>query len=262
MNAAGIASSPIVSCVWSGTPPRPTDGIGKLVQMLILTGQRRNEVSEATWTEFDLDNRSWVLPRARVKNDMEHEVPLSDQAVAIDQLPKIASKSKFIFTTTGETSISGFSRAKHRLDALVLAALQSITDHGEDPSGVEPLPHWTLHDLRRTAASGMARLGINLPVMKRFSITRPAASLASLKSAGGIHSRRKSGPRLIRGAGLSMVWSSPNPTKPSKGGDQCLPSGYYFRKRSKPHRHGRPDARRTDFSTILSEGKLSPKPTH
>jgi integrase len=117
---------------------------GPIVQMLILTGQRREEVAAMTWAELDLPGKLWTLPRGRVKNDKGHLVPLSPQAIEIlETLPHVAGKENFVFSTTGETSVSGFARAKSRLDKLL------------DPD----MPGFTLHDLRRTAASGMARLG-------------------------------------------------------------------------------------------------------
>jgi integrase len=110
---------------------------GGLVQMLLLTGARRDELREATWSEFDLDGALWTLPADRVKNGNEHWVPLSDTALQIlNGMPRV--KGGLLFTTTGDTPYSGLSKAKRRLD---------------EASGVQG---WTLHDLRRTAATGMA----------------------------------------------------------------------------------------------------------
>lgn len=121
---------------------------GAMVKLLILTGQRRNEVAEMCWGEIDLSRALWTIPAARAKNKREHEVPLSTAAVAVlDGVPRIGG---FVLTTNGQTPISGFSRAKRRLD---------------DAGGA--LSPWTLHDLRRSAASGMARLGSPLPVIER-----------------------------------------------------------------------------------------------
>jgi integrase len=123
---------------------------GALVKLLILTGQRRDEVAQLSWTEIDLGNRLWVLPPDRVKNNKQHEVPLSEPAVAIlTALPRIGDR--FVLTTNGEAPSSGYSKGKRRLDSLL-------------PPDMSP---WRLHDLRRSAASGMARLGINLPVIEK-----------------------------------------------------------------------------------------------
>jgi integrase len=120
---------------------------GSLVRLLILTGQRRGEISGLTWAEIDLDKRLISLPRERVKNDRAHEVPLSPQAVAlIKALPR--NSEQYALSLRGGL-MNGFGKLKARLDTAC---------------GV---PDWTLHDLRRTAASGMARLGVSLPVVEK-----------------------------------------------------------------------------------------------
>lgn len=131
---------------------------GPLVKLLVLTGQRRDEVSKMRWPEVDLDANLWTIPRGRTKNDVAHGVPLSGQAIDVfATLPRVSGNSELVFTTTGTTAVGGFSRAKARLD-IAIASMRSAE---------QPLPHWTLHDLRRTVASGMARLGINLPVIEK-----------------------------------------------------------------------------------------------
>jgi integrase len=121
---------------------------GAVVRLLVLTGQRRNEVAHMQWGELDLEKRLWTLPRERVKNDRRHEVPLSPQAVAtIQALPRISDR--FVFSTNAESPVNDFGKNKGRLDEL---------------SGVSD---WVLHDLRRTVASGMARLGISLSVIEK-----------------------------------------------------------------------------------------------
>jgi integrase len=133
---------------------------GSLFKLLLLTAQRRDELAHATWPEFDLDKALWMLPRARTKNDKAHLVHLAPGAVAIlSKLPKVGKKG-FLFTTTGETPVSGFGRARERLDAAMLdirkaemvAAGEALEDMAIDP--------FTLHDLRRTAATGMAAIGV------------------------------------------------------------------------------------------------------
>jgi integrase len=97
---------------------------GPLTKLLVLTGQRLNEVASMTWSEVDLENRLWTIPRERAKNDRAHEVQLSDAALAIlrslRSFPRICET--LIFTTTGKTPVSGFSRAKRRLDSAMLEA--------------------------------------------------------------------------------------------------------------------------------------------
>ncbi|TIX68436.1 MAG: hypothetical protein E5V30_21275 [Mesorhizobium sp.] len=96
-------------------------------------------------------------------------MPISSRALAtIKLIRRKAGKAGYLFTTTGDTPVSGFSRVKLRLDATMLdLAKEDAEKRGDDPAKVQPLPPWTLHDLRRTAASGMARLNINLPVIEK-----------------------------------------------------------------------------------------------
>jgi integrase len=132
---------------------------GPLIKLLILTGQRVSEVGGMRWNEINKDQRLWTLPAERVKNGVRHEVPLSDAAmVIIGTLPHIKTTKGFIFTTRRDAAVSGFSRAKDSLDAAIAAALPEA----------QPLNHWTFHDLRRTTASGMARLGIQIPVIEKI----------------------------------------------------------------------------------------------
>ncbi len=125
-----------------------------LFRILLLTGQRRSEVAGMTWAELhELDGPqpSWHLPSGRTKNHRPHIVPLSRQAVAVlKSVPRIGD---LVFSTTGTTPLSGFSRAKDRLDRWVSAE--------RDRLGEQPIPGWTVHDLRRTMVTGMnEHLGI------------------------------------------------------------------------------------------------------
>lgn len=127
---------------------------GPFFRLLLLTAQRRDELAHATWSEFDLDRALWTLPGERVKNGKAHMVHLSAPTIEIlAELPRIGA-SGFLFTTTGESPISGFGRARERLTAAMLDLLR-----GEAGDGAV-IELFTLHDLRRTAATGMAALGI------------------------------------------------------------------------------------------------------
>ena len=142
---------------------------GSLFRLLLLTAQRRDEVGSMTWLEVDLGVGVWTLPRERAKNDRKHEVPLS--RLALDLLaaaPRIAG-SQFIFTTTGQRPASGFSKAKQRIDRQ-MAELWSeeLTRCGAEIEKIsKDVPAWTLHDLRRTAATGMASLNVPPHVVDR-----------------------------------------------------------------------------------------------
>lgn len=133
---------------------------GPFVQVLILTAQRRDEVANARYSEFNKAGDLWIIPRDRTKNSKEHDVPLSEAARGvIGTLPQIKGATDLIFTTTGNTPVSGYSKAKARLDAIMIKiAREEAMARGESPDNVQIKP-WRIHDLRRTAASGMARLG-------------------------------------------------------------------------------------------------------
>jgi integrase len=114
---------------------------GAIVEVLALTGQRRDEVARMSWDEVDLERRVWALPAVRTKNDKPHIVQLSDPAVAV--IGTQPRSGLFVFSRNGITPMGDFSSQKCRLD---------------DLCGVS---HWRLHDLRRTMVSGMARLGVS-----------------------------------------------------------------------------------------------------
>jgi integrase len=140
---------------------------GSLVKLLILTGQRRDECAGMKWSELE-EARTWTLPPARVKNNKPHEVPLSDAAIAVlERLPRIGD---FVLTTNGDAPSSGYAKGKRRLDALL-----------------PDMPAWRLHDLRRTVASGMARLGINLPVIEKV-LNHSSGSFAGIVGVYQKHS--------------------------------------------------------------------------
>lgn len=141
---------------------------GRMVQLLMLTGARRDEVRAMTDKEVSVADRLWKLPASRTKNSRPHEVFVSDTALSIiEELPTIQNKAGYIFCTNGETPISGFSRAKARIAKRVVELAKAEAEkRGDDPEKVE-ITDWRLHDLRRTVASGMARIGIALPVIER-----------------------------------------------------------------------------------------------
>jgi integrase len=151
---------------------------GDLHKLLLLTGARLREVAEMKRDELNLAERLWQIPRSRSKNDKPHDVPLSDAAMAvIAAMPQIKSAAGFMFTVTGTTPVSGFSRAASIIDRHMLAAAKA--------EGVEAIPAWRTHDLRRTCATGLQRLGI------RFEVTESVLNHLSGARGGvsGIYQR-------------------------------------------------------------------------
>ncbi|MBY3614969.1 tyrosine-type recombinase/integrase [Rhizobium bangladeshense] len=165
---------------------------GPMVRLLLLTVQRRSEVSGARWYEMNLagNDQQWIVPPERAKNGKEHYVPLAAEAVKeIGALPKIRPAEDeepiFLFTTTGVTKVSGYGRAKKNLDAEMLKiAKEEATAIGQSADKVELEP-WTFHDLRRTAASGMARLGVPVHVVEAVINHRSG----SIKGVAAVYNR-------------------------------------------------------------------------
>lgn len=96
----------------------------------------------------------WALPGERTKNRRPHIVPLPPAACdLLASVRVLAGKPGYVLTTTGRSPISGFSKIKRRLDAAMIVAARKENDDAA-------IPPWRLHDLRRTAATGMAEIGI------------------------------------------------------------------------------------------------------
>ena len=129
--------------IWQAAAgPGPYNAI---VHTLILTGQRRGEVAGMAWDEIAPDLSTWTLPGARAKNGVAHIVPLSPQARAILRVCPQFDESDLVFLGL-RGPFNSFARAKAALDRA---------------SGVKD---WRLHDLRRTVATGLQRLGVRLEV--------------------------------------------------------------------------------------------------
>jgi integrase len=125
---------------------------GPMGKLLLMTGGRLREVAGMRWSELDIENKTWTLPPARSKNRRELTLPLSAQALTIiESLPRIAGD--FVFTTTSKTPVSGFSKAKWQID--------TASTQLNDGAALKP---WTFHDLRRTTATGLQKLGVRLEV--------------------------------------------------------------------------------------------------
>jgi integrase len=148
---------------------------GDIVRLLLLTGQRRGEVAGAAWPEFDLKAQHWLLPAERSKNGLPHLIPLAVPAIEILQsIPRFAG-GDFMFGMGGRNGFSGFSKAKRRLD-------ETITELNDGP-----LPEWDIHDLRRSVATGMAKLGVQ-PIVIEASLNHITGVRSSIASVYNLHS--------------------------------------------------------------------------
>lgn len=133
---------------------------GEMVRLIVLTGQRRSEIAGLRREWLDEEDRAVEIPADDYKTGIDHVVPLSPQAWAIvSKLPRW-NEGDFMFSTTaGRRPVSGFSKAKAALDRRIAkrAAKENL---GE-------LEAWTLHDLRRSVATHMARLGVQQEHIER-----------------------------------------------------------------------------------------------
>lgn len=121
----------------------------RIVRLLMLTAQRRDEVGASTWSEWALDNALWTLPADRTKNGLPHEVPVSNLTLA--QLPARRNSTDTLFGST--TGFSAWSASKSRLDARMAKAMREDfkAHRGREPeAGEVVITPWRLHDLRRT----------------------------------------------------------------------------------------------------------------
>lgn len=132
---------------------------GALVKTLLLTAQRRDEVAHMSRKEIGEDG-IWTIPAERYKTKRPNHVPLSKAALAVIEAQPKTQGCEYVFPSRAETPFSGFGKSKAALDKAVLAAMQ-------ERAKVEPIPNWTLHDLRRTAKTLMARAGVRPDISER-----------------------------------------------------------------------------------------------
>lgn len=123
--------------------------MGGFMMLSLVTGQRRGEIATMERSELDLVERLWTIPAAKAKNRRAHLVPLSRLAIEILATVPVID-DRYVFSTRAGTHISGFSKAKARADR------------------VSGIADWTLHDLRRTAATRMAELGTPHAVVSKL----------------------------------------------------------------------------------------------
>jgi integrase len=123
--------------------------VAPFVRFLTLTGARRSEVADLTWSEIDTAKAEWLLPASRSKNRQEKLLPLSPEALTVLATIPHGSEGDHVFSYSGgKRGLTQFNMMKRKLD---------------DAVGVTG---WTLHDLRRTASTTMHRLGFQPHVVE------------------------------------------------------------------------------------------------
>jgi hypothetical protein len=145
-----------IGAIWNAacTMPEPA---GPFVRLALLALARREEVAGMRWSEISPDLSVWTIPAQRMKRGQAHSVTLTDTArEALGAVTRIEGQD-LVFTTTGKTPISGFSKIKTKLDKL---------------SGVTA---WVLHDFRRAGPSTLARLGFSSIVADKLLAHQPSA---------------------------------------------------------------------------------------
>jgi integrase len=124
---------------------------GRLFQFLALTGQRKSEVAEARWSEFDLKAKLWTIPAKRMKADAAHVVPLTQEALdLLESLPRFKSGDFLFSTSSGRKPVNSFSKAKLRIDELI---------SGDDDRPA--MDEWRIHDIRRTMRTGLSAFPVS-----------------------------------------------------------------------------------------------------
>ena len=164
-----VLSEAELRAVWTAADTSSDHGV--IVRLLILLGQRREEVGGMKWSELDLDRAHWAIPAKRTKNKRAHLVPLPRQVAAIlmaraptddaretDAAEDKPEKRDAVFGR-GAGGFSGWSKCKAALDAGITAT-QAKAAGRKEPKTEEALAPWRLHDLRRSAITGMAEIGV------------------------------------------------------------------------------------------------------
>lgn len=157
-----VLDSDELRAVWEATGTL-TPAYRDYMRTLILTGQRSGEVRTMKWRDVDLDGALWCIPAAANKPGRVHTVPLTPAVVEI--LKGIPDQgSEYVFTINGKKPVNGLSKVKATIEETMAAAARG---EAAGQSTMPPMNNWRLHDLRRSAATGMARCGVSRIVITR-----------------------------------------------------------------------------------------------
>jgi integrase len=156
-----VLSDDEIRAIWPELAKAGT--FGALVKTLLLTAQRRDEVAHMSRQEIGNDG-IWTIPAERYKAKRPNFVPLSKAALAVIAAQPKHDDCDYVFPSRAKSPYSGFSKSKTKLDKAVFAVMKKQAKKG---AKVEPIPNWTLHDLRRTAKTLMARAGVRPDISER-----------------------------------------------------------------------------------------------
>lgn len=184
-----VLAEPELVSIWQATETL-REPLGAFYRLLMLTGQRREEVAGMTWAQLDRADAVWIIPADKAKNNVQHIVPLAP--LVVEELDRLAlarqvkakeekpdaqrwPKAGPVVSIRGKLPLSCFSQAKTALDA-------EVAKVRKEAGPIEP---WRVHDLRRTLATGLQRLGV------RFEVTEAVLNHVSGARAGvaGIYQR-------------------------------------------------------------------------
>ena len=167
---------------------------GLLTRALLLTGQRRNEVAHMRWPEIDVDGAMWHLPAVSTKTGRAHDVPLSSAMLdLLASTPRYGGD--FVFSTRGgAVPVSGFSKAKARLDGLL-----------------PDMPPWRFHDLRRTFATHLEELGTARSVIAAL-LNHAGGSVTDVYTRAGLATDKRNAVEQV----ADLFSGAPTPEDTSK----------------------------------------------
>jgi integrase len=156
-----VLSDEEIRCIWPVLDE--LGNYGALVKMLLLTAQRHQEVARMSYNEITNDG-IWTIPAERYKAKRPNFVSLSKAALALIAAQPRFADCHYVFPSRAKTPYSRSGRNKAALDRAVFKGMQKNAKQG---AKVEPLPNWTIHDLRRTAKTLMVRAGVRPDISER-----------------------------------------------------------------------------------------------